>query len=182
MFKKTLAAAIVAGALLFAGASAANADTATDAPYPPDNSSVTVSPNSVAVGQTATITANVPDDYISVTFESTAGSTLSSIVAAAATGSSVTKTPTNGVATASFSATTPGTYTVTVSGGTGNAGGEVGSVTITVTAAAAAGGAGGGLPSTGGEIPAAALWIGAGALGLGALAVVAATARRRAQR
>ncbi|WP_396655249.1 LPXTG cell wall anchor domain-containing protein [Microbacterium aurum] len=43
------------------------------------------------------------------------------------------------------------------------------------------GGAGSTLPSTGGEIPAVALWIGAGALGLGGLAVVAATARRRAQ-
>lgn len=179
MFKKTFAAAVVAGALLFTGASAATA--ATEAPYPPDKSNVTVSPSSVVVGAKATITATVPENYTNVIFETRGSATLSSIVAAAASGSTVTKTPVGGVATASFSATAPGTYEVFVSGGTGNSGGEVGSVTITVTAAAAAG-TNPALPSTGGEIPAAALWIGAGALGLGALAVVAATARRRAQR
>lgn len=121
-------------------------------------------------------------DEATFTVTPTTGATLSSLVKAAAAGS-VTKPIVNGVASANFTASAAGTYTVSVTDGDVND-----TITLTVTAASTGGGAGGGtggagstLPSTGGEIPAVALWIGAGALGLGGLAVVAATARRRAQ-
>lgn len=174
MMKKAFAAAVVAGAMIFAGASAANA-----VEYPAEVT-VSTSASSITVNGTATITATFENtEATSATFSvsPTTGAGLSSIVAAAA-GSSTTKPIVNDVATATFTGTTAGTYTVTAA-----ADGVSSTVTVTVTAAgAAAGGGNGTLPSTGGEIPAAALWIGGGALGLGALAVVAATARRRAQR
>lgn len=165
MLKKTFAAAIVAGALLFTGASAANAVV-----YTP-SVDVTAAPATVAVGGTTTITATFTDTAeTSATFSvtPTTGASLSSIVR---TAPSVSKPIVNGTATATFTGTTAGTYTVAVV-----AGDLRDTVTITVTAA----GGSAALPSTGGELPAAALWVGAGALGLGALAVVAATARRRA--
>lgn len=169
MLKKTLAAVVVAGALLFTGASAANAD------YTPGTGPVASDPTP-APGETIVITVtDIPDTVSVATFATTgAGATLSSIVLAASTGSSVDKDVVDATASANFVATEPGTYTVTV---TGDDGTDLGSVDITV---AAAGGDDDELPSTGGTVPAVALWVGAGALGLGGLAVVAATARRRA--
>lgn len=170
MFKKTFAAAVVAGALLFTGASAANAYTT--------EVEVTAGDPTLSIGESTTITAVFADPEVtsaSFSVSPTSGATLASLVHASA-GGAVTKDVVDGEATATFTASAAGTYTVTAA-----AGDEVGTTTITVAAAGTDGGADA-LPSTGGEIPAAALWIGAGALGLGALAVIAATARRRAQR
>ena len=89
-----------------------------------------------------------------------------------------------GTATAQFTAPGAGSYVISVSA----PGYNTQSITIVVTAApaaAAGGGSGSGsatMPATGGELPVAALWIGAGAVGVGALVVIAAAARRRAQR
>jgi len=169
MLKKTLAAVVVAGALLFTGASAANAD------YTPDDN-VTVSDSTPAPGQTIVITiTGIADGIPWVTFSTTdAGVTLSSIVPTAVT-SSVQKDVVDGTASANFVAAEPGNYTVTVTDPDGNV-----LETVGITVAAAGAGDDDELPSTGGTVPAVALWVGAGALGLGGLAVVAGTARRRA--
>lgn len=173
MIKKTLAAAVVAGALLFAGASAANAEE-----YPSEVT-VTAAQSTLTVGGSTTITAtfeNTESGTATFSVSPTSGATLSSLVKAAAPGAVSKPINEAGVATANFTASAAGTYTVTATDGAATN-------TVTITVAAAGAGAGGGstLPSTGGEIPAAALWVGAGALGLGGLAVVAAAARRRAQ-
>jgi len=176
MLKKTLAAAAVAAALLFTGASAAQAS----ASYPA-TVTVTAASSTLEVGGSTVVTATFENtEFAAATFtvSPTTGGSLSAIVR---TATSVESTIVDGKATTTFTATEPGTYTVTAS----TPDSEPASTTITVAAAGAgAGGSTGGgsnaLPSTGGQIPAAALWGGAGALGLGALAVVAATARRRA--
>lgn len=174
MLKKTLAAAVVAGALLFGGASAASA--AND--YPADDARVTAPTTAVAPGAPVVVTFDargISPLPAEVGFSVTGpqGANLASIVAAATSTTSITKPVSNGTASTTFTATAPGTYTVT-----GAAGGITDAVTITVAAGAAA--ADPSLPATGGELSTAALWVGAGALGLGGLAVVAATARRRA--
>lgn len=177
MLKKTLAAAAVAAALLFTGASAAQA--AVD-DYPA-TVSVEAASSTLEVGGSTVVTATFENtEFAAATFtvSPTTGGSLSAIVR---TATSVESTIVDGKATTTFTATEPGTYTVTAS----TPDSEPASTTITVAAAGAgAGGSTGGgsnaLPSTGGQIPAAALWGGAGALGLGALAVVAAAARRRA--
>lgn len=175
MLKKTFAAAaVVAGALLFAGASAAQAST-----NYPATVTVTAASSALEVGGATVVTATFENtEYSAATFtvSPTDGASLSAIVR---TATSVESAIVDGKATTNFTGTTAGTYTVTAS----TPDSEPKSVTITVAAAGAGAGTGGGsnaLPSTGGQIPAAALWGGAGAIGLGALAVVAATARRRA--
>jgi hypothetical protein len=100
------------------------------------------------------------------------GGTLSSIVFLATGG--VTKTADgSGAASASFSASSAGEYTVTATGTNAQEQAVTASATVTVTAADDD------LPPTGGTVPAAALWIGLGALGLGAIVVTAALIRRR---
>ncbi len=170
MLKKTFAVAVVAGALLFTGASAANAET-----YPVDPGDITVSDPTPVPGQPIVITIVDIDISINVVtfFTTDAGVTLSSIVPTAVT-SSVDKTVVDGEASATFVAAAPGDYTVTATDEDGNV------IAVVPIEVVAADGDAGELPSTGGTIPAAALWIGAGALGLGGVAVVAATARRRA--
>ncbi|MDR7112938.1 LPXTG-motif cell wall-anchored protein [Microbacterium trichothecenolyticum] len=169
MFKKTAAALAVAGLLVLGGAGAASADYPADAP-------VTASDTTPTVGQTVTITANDLGDYSTVTFtvSPTTGASLASIVLASS-GGSVSKPVNNGSASASFTATTAGTYVVTVSGE-----GALGSVTLNVAAAGSGSGGSGQLPATGGEVPGAIIWLGVGAIGLGGIAVAAAVARRRA--
>lgn len=173
MIKKTLAAAIVAGALVFTGASAANATT-----YPP-SIAVTADDITIAAGETTTVRATFVgiEDGVTVNFTTSvpATSTLASIVKAAPAGTP--KQIAGGKAAAAFTATAPGSYDVTAS----VEGAAPKTVTIVVAAAGAPAAGPKTLESTGGEISAAALWVGAGALGLGGLAVVAATARRRAQ-
>jgi hypothetical protein len=179
MIKKALTALAVAGALVFAGSAAANAYSVTPPP--------TVEDSTLAPGASTVITVTGLDEYDSVVFAVTSGpsgATLSSIVATATLPGAVTKPVVNGTATATFTATTEGTYTVGIFDTDSNL---ITSTSIQVSTAFAGGGSGGsgggtgGLPATGGELPLTAIWLGVGAVGIGGIAVVAAVARRRAQ-
>lgn len=183
MIKKLVTAVGIAAAITLGTAAAANAV------YAPEVE-VVASDATVAVGEPVTVTALGVEEFETVTFSSDGG-TLSSIVVAAA-GSSVTKAVANGSASATFVASTPGNYVVSVSSG----GQFLGSVTISVGSATSGGGTGGstggsaggstggsggsGLAVTGSEVPAAVIWAGAGAIGLGGIAIAAVAARRRA--
>lgn len=177
MIKKTLTAVGIAGFIVFAGASAANADYTSDV-------DATVGDPTLVPGQATVITATNVDG--TTTF-ATSGpgvteNTLTSISFAAAVGSdtAVKEAGDDRTAQATFTAPTAGgTYTIQIE----DADGDTQSVTLTVAAAGSggAGGAGGTLPATGSNaVPAAAIWLGAGAVGLGGIAVTAAVARRRA--
>jgi hypothetical protein len=174
--KKLLTAVGIAAVIILGGSSAANAT------YPDPGDNVEVSNPAPAVGQPITITATGLGDLPTVVFSVNApGATLASIVVASTGGSSVTKPVVDGTASAQFTATTPGDYTILVSDLEGNV---VGSVGVTVAAAGAGSGDGAGdgsgLPPTGGTVPAAVIWAGVGAVGLGGIAVAAVAARRRA--
>lgn len=156
---------------MLGGAAAASADYPVDAP-------VTVSDTTPVVGQPVTITFGELGDLESVFFSvsPSTGATLASIVLASA-GTSVEKPVVDGSATATFTAQTSGTYVVSISDGET----VIGSVTLDVApAGSGAGGSSGDLPATGGAVPGAFVWLGVGAVGLGAIAVAAAVARRRA--
>ncbi|WP_248240073.1 hypothetical protein [Microbacterium kunmingense] len=178
MIKKTLTAVGIAGFIVLAGASAANADYASEV-------EATVADPTVVPGQATIITATNVDG--TTTF-ATSGpgvteNTLTSIsFAAVAADTAVKEAGDDRTAQATFTAPTAGgTYTVRIT----DADGDTQSVTLTVAAAdsgsGGTGGTGGSLPATGGDaVPAAAIWLGAGAVGLGGIAVTAAVARRRA--
>lgn len=176
MIKKTLTAVGIAGFIVLAGASAANADYASEV-------ETTVGDPTLVPGQATIITATNVDG--TTTF-ATSGpgvteNTLTSIsFAAVAADTAVKEAGDDRTAEATFTAPTAGgTYTIAIT----DADGDSQSVTITVAAAStgAAGGTGGSLPATGGDaVPAAAIWLGAGAVGLGGIAITAAVARRRA--
>lgn len=179
MLKKTLAAAGLAGLLVLGGAAAATADT-----YPPvaniTASDVTPVPGEPTVITVTGIPAEFPEVIFSVTGPGPAS--IASIVPASAGSASVTKPVTDGTATATFTASTEGTYSVTVIGPPDTVLAE-----IALTVAAGGGstpggdaGAGDGLANTGGALPATALWLGLGAVGIGGIAVAAGVARRRA--
>ncbi|GAA2002731.1 hypothetical protein [Microbacterium ulmi] len=174
MFKKAITALAIAGAIILSGAAAATA-----ADYPPEEDVVVSSPT-VAPGGSITITITGLEELegLTVTFTITAGpsgGSLSSIFYAATADDSVDKVVSGGSASATFTSTTPGAYTVTIFGPDGEVLGTAG-----VTVAASSTG-GGGLPATGGTVPAAAIWLGAGAIGIGGIAVTAVAARRRAR-
>ncbi len=172
MFKKAFATVAVAGLLVLGGAGAASADYTVGVPG-------TVSDTTPAVGQPITVTFNELGDLETVFFSVTpsTGATLASIVVASS-GGGVSKPVSNGSASATFTAQTAGTYTVSVSDGETT----IGSVTLNVAAAGSGSGSTGAgeLPATGGEVPGAIIWLGVGAIGLGGIAVAAAVARRRA--
>jgi len=173
MLKKVLAAFAVAGVMVLGVGSAASADD-----YPAQIS-ISVSASTVNVGQPVTITVTGAQEFSEVAFSLTAdGASLSSIVAAATAGSSVSKPVVDGTAAATFVASQTGTFVVNVAAD----GQSVGSATITVVASGAggSGGSGTGLPATGGNVPGAALWLGIGAVGIGGIAFAAVAARRRA--
>ncbi|MEV8273692.1 hypothetical protein [Microbacterium sp. NPDC077184] len=182
--KKSLAAVAVAGAIVLTGASAAHA-------YPVDIG-CTVSPGTVAVGQSATISCVAFNDDFPATFTVTGpgvvqGVTLTSVSASAVSSASVTKDVVNGETSATFTPPTAAEYEITVTQDGGEFGSFADSLAITVIEGSASGGTGGsgaegGLPATGGDVPGAALWLGVGALGVGGIAVAAAAARRRASR
>ena len=187
MFKKTLTTVFVAGALFLSGGAAANA--ATD--YPDTG----VSDNTPGIGQSITITVNINGNYNNVYFVIIGGpgADLASLVHTAAPAGGVTKPVVNGSASATFRSVNEGTHQIGIYDTEGNLLTTVAlevsadNGDFTSTAVGAANGSTGsnaaganGLPATGGEVPLTALWIGAGALGLGGIAVVAATARRRA--
>jgi len=173
MLKKTLATAALAGAIILGGASAALADT-----YPPA-AVVTAGSASIGPGGSTVITATGLEDFDVVTFGHNAPSgTLSSIVAASAIVGTIDKPVVNGAASATFTASQPGNYTVSVFAG----GALVGSVAVSVAGDSASGSGAGNLPPTGGSVPAAAIWVGVGAIGLGGIGVAAVAARRRTQK
>jgi hypothetical protein len=173
MIKKALTAAGIAGALIFAGSSAALADE-----YPVDTS-CSASPATVAAGADSTITCEglTPGGVeFTATGPGISDGDLASIVLASADGSTsvVKEADTDGTASASLTVPGAGEFVVSVEDSEGN----TASTTVTVTAAA--GGDSGELPVTGGGMSTAALWLGVGAVGLGGIAVAAAVARRRA--
>lgn len=172
MLKKALIAVGIAGLLALGSASAASA-----APYPP-NVTCRAGAATLSVGETTVINCSGLQPNITgtltVTGPGVTPDTLSSIVYAAAVGtSSVTKTTTpEGTVAVNFRGPfVPGSYTVTLVAENG----QEGAATVTVVDPAPPGG----LPVTGGSIPAGALWLGVGAVGLGGIAVAAAVARRR---
>jgi len=174
MLKKSLAAVGLAGALLIGTASAAIADG-----YPPA-AVITVPAPTIVPGQSTIITATGLGDRTEVTFAvaGSPGATLTSIVmAASAPYASVVKPVTDGTASATFTASTPGSFTITVRDGDT----ILSTTVISVVDPASAGGVGtgGGLPPTGGTVPATVIWAGVGAIGLGGIAVAAVAARRR---
>ncbi|WP_243075700.1 hypothetical protein [Microbacterium sp. SS28] len=184
MFKKTLAAVVVAGALVFAGSAAAFAED----DYPADIG-CTANPATIQPGATSVITCVFAEEAegwtveLSVTGPGVVPNTLSSIAHAAATGTStVSKVVTDGQITVNLlgpavTASTP--YLVeAVATSPDEKTTLEGSATVTVTPAAAP--VTPGLPPTGGTVPAAAIWLGVGAIGIGGIAVAAAVARRRA--
>lgn len=182
MLKKAFAAAAVAAALTLTGASAATAASG----YPAAPPVCEAVPTTIAVGETSTITCVWVDDELdgrTVTF-STQGpavrdDTLSSLVFASEKGSSSATAPIAGrTAAVTFTGPAERVYPISVSWSDETE--VLLEVPITVTQAADAGpDAGAALPSTGGTVPTEALWIGVGAVGLGAIAVYAAVARRR---
>ena len=178
--KRILTTAALVAALTLGGASAAGAFT-----YPVDEPDVQVSEPTVAPGVPTVVSVTDIDPSITqVTFTSTGPSvaTLSSLVAAAVASAPVVKPVVDGSASVTFSATTPGVYTVRAAGG----GEELGSVQITVTGSSTGQPGGGdqgddGLAKTGTDVPVGALIAGVGALGLGAVVLGAAAVRRRKQ-
>lgn len=175
MLKKTLAAVALAGALILGTAAAASAGT-----YP-DTAPVTAASPTITVGGSTVITATGLGDRDTVTFAHNAGASgsIASIAFASASTTSVDKSVTAGTASATFSASAPGTYTVSVLDGSA----VLGSVQVTVAAAGSGSDAsGGGLPDTGGAIPVGAVWLGVGVIGLGGIALAAVSARRRTQK
>lgn len=166
MFKKSVISLSIAAALVFAVAPAAMADYASEV-------EVVAGSASIVPGGSTPITASglTGTEAEFEVASGPSGSTLTSIVFAAAK-PTVVKPIVGGTATATFTASTVGTYVITVTDATGTP--------IPVTITVATGAAGGGLPSTGGTIPAEALWLGVGAIGLGAIAVTVAMARRKA--
>ncbi len=181
MLKKTFAAVGLAGLLVLGGSAAANADT-----YPPigeEDVTISVSALTIAPGAVSTITVEgLAETTTEVVFVAE-GETATLASAAPIAGAFITKPVMDGMASADFSATAAGTYTVAVS----SLDAVYGSVDITVDPALAGGpgdpgtpGGPGGLPVTGGAFPATALWLGLGAVGIGGIAVAAGVARRRA--
>jgi hypothetical protein len=176
MLKKTLSVVGLATALILGGSAAALADG-----YPV-GVAVTASDTTPTVGQPITVTATGLDDYEGeeVTFATSgAGTTLSSIVLASGSITTVDKTVADGAASATFTASRAGTYTIAVL----DANVELGEVTVTVAAAGGGSGGTGGtgaLPATGSTVPGAVIWAGVGAIGLGGIAIAAVAARRRA--
>ncbi|QAY74707.1 sortase [Agromyces protaetiae] len=161
MLRKILATFAVAAAVLVAAPIAANADE-----YPEQGTPATVAPGEVAQLGFSGLPANTP-----ATASAPDAVTLSIIKASTLTRS----TDANGAVTFGASATQPGTYTITVT-----AGGETATATLTVLPADSSGDAGSdsGLPHTGVD-PVLWVWIGGGALLLGAALVIVLTTVRR---
>lgn len=134
-------------------------------------------------GQGPSVTA-APGEAVSLTFTGLPANTPSTATAPDAVTLAVLKAATaskptdaSGSVTYQASATQPGTYTITVT-----AGQSVATATLTVVPADTAGGGSGSgddLASTGFDLPVLALWIGGGALALGAALIAVMTTVRR---
>lgn len=172
MLKKALATAALAIMAVFAVPAAAHALYTPEAPSATAEAGDAVTLTFTGFPANVPATATAPDEV-----------TLAVLKAATLTKS----TNADGAVSFTASATTPGTYTITVT-----AGGVTSVGTLTVvpadSAGAGAGGPGGtgsgsGLPSTGVDLPMLAIWgaVGAIALGIALIAVLNATRRQRAQ-
>ena len=157
MIRKILATVAIAAAALVAAPAAASA-----AGYTGQGTDVTL-----AVGEVGTMT-----------FSGLTPSTSSTASADDLVTIEPTSQPTDATGTVSYrvSSNTPGTYTVTVT-----AGNSVATGTLTVVPADTAGGTGTGIADTGYDTPVLWLWIGGGALLLGAALIVVLTTVRRAR-
>lgn len=170
--KKTATVIAAAFALALGGATAANAYV----PAPQGGTTVTLAP-----GGTGTYTFQnfVPGEV--VTFSLTGESANSATLAAASARTAVETKTANKTASASGEAavavTLPsnasGTYTLSATGA--DSGTASSSITISVAAS------GGGLPNTGADVSPVIVWGAVGAVGLGAIGLVAATAVRRSR-
>lgn len=165
MIRKALATAALAAVALFAVPVAAQAE---EAGYTTQGPAVTAAPGE-AVSLTFTgLPANTP---------STATAPDAVTLAALKATTASKPTDASGSVTYQASATQPGTYTITVT-----AGGVVATATLTVVPADTAGGGSGSgddLASTGFDLPVLALWVGGGALVLGAALIAVMTTVRR---
>lgn len=171
--KKTATVIAAAFALALGGATAANAYT----PTPQGGTTVTLAP-----GGTGTYTFQnfVPGEV--VTFSLTGESANSATLAAASARTAVETKTANKTASASGEAavavTLPsnasGTYTLSATGA------ESGTASSSITISVAASG-GSGLPNTGADVSPVIVWGAVGAVGLGAIGLVAATAVRRSR-
>lgn len=191
MLKKTFAVAAIALGLVVASASAASADYTGTPPISAGD------PVMAPGGSTVITVTGLPEGAECVAFQ----------VLQPEGGDGSVDPTTVGVsgdtASTTFTASVLGAYTIEVLTSTAGCGAPpasivssavfaaaefvyFGSVTITVAvptdggSGPAAPGAAPGLPPTGGQVPAAALWLGIGAVGIGAIAVTAGVARRRA--
>ncbi|MRG60439.1 hypothetical protein GE115_11260 [Agromyces sp. CFH 90414] len=165
MIRKILATAAIAAAALLTVPAAANA--AEPAGYTGQGTNLTLT-----VGETGTMTFS----GLAPSTPSTA--TVDDAVTIAVIKAATASKPTDATGTVSYqvSSNTPGTYTVTAT-----AGQYVATGTLTVVPADKAAAAGSGLSATGYDVPVLWLWIGGGALILGAALVVVLTTVRRSR-
>lgn len=176
--RRVLAGLAAVFAMVFMGASAANAGV-----YPPGSDPLILSATTVVAGQPFTVT--LTDCALGETVEFTVSGSSDSETCGGAGGGDTRflQAPGTGTATGTLTApSTPGEYTVSATGLTS---GRSATATITVVAAGAGtgdddGAGAGGLPATGSDTTATTLWVAGGALlaGLG-LTGVAMYRRRR---
>ncbi|GAA1838378.1 hypothetical protein [Agromyces salentinus] len=164
MIRKILATVAVAAAALFAVPGAANAE---PAGYVGQGTDVTLT-----VGEVGTMT------FSGLTASTPSTATADDLVTLGVLKASTASRPTDATGTVSYqvSSNTPGTYTITAT-----AGDSVATGTLTVVPADTAGGTATGIADTGYDMPVLWLWIGGGALLLGAALIVVLTTVRRAR-
>ncbi|MGI9822613.1 hypothetical protein [Agromyces sp. Marseille-Q5079] len=165
MIRKILATVAIAAVALIAAPAAANADETTG--YVGQGTDVTLT-----VGEVGTMT------FSGLTASTPSTATADDLVTLAVLKASTASKPTDATGTVSYqvSSNTPGTYTITAV-----AGDSVATGTLTVVPADTAGGTGTGIADTGYDMPVLWLWIGGGALLLGAALIVVLTTVRRAR-
>ncbi|WP_127792785.1 hypothetical protein [Agromyces sp. LHK192] len=165
MIRKVLAGVAVVAAALLAAPAAASADET--AGYTGQGTNVTLT-----VGEVGTMTFSglAPSTPSTATVDDAV--TITAVLKAA---TATKPTDASGTVSYSVSSNTPGTYTVTAT-----AGQYVATGTLTVVPADTAG-AGTGLSATGFDLPVLWMWIGGGALILGAALVIVLTTVRRSR-
>lgn len=164
MIRKILATVAIAAVALIAAPAAANAD---ETGYVGQGTDVTLT-----VGEVGTMT------FSGLTASTPSTATADDLVTLAVVKASTASKPTDATGTVSYqvSSDTPGTYTITAV-----AGDSVATGTLTVVPADTAGGTGTGIADTGYDMPVLWLWIGGGALLLGAALIVVLNTVRRAR-
>ncbi|MGV8896378.1 MAG: LPXTG cell wall anchor domain-containing protein [Rhodoglobus sp.] len=172
MFKKALAAAVLATVTALALPFGAVAAT----PYV-ELTKISFSTSTLTPYQPFDITfaqaAFAPMENVDATIISDHTATLA-VIKTAVQGSVMKQSSDTGAVAFTVSGSAPGSYTLTA---TGQTSGIVGVATFTIAPADTASGSG--LPNTGSEIPPLAIWVGGGALALGAALVLTVTLSRR---